>query len=231
MDRRPRSPGRSRGRACAGRRASADGSRRRRRRHRAALADPSGHGHGLGGGGGLVQQRGVGQLQPGQVDDHLLEGEQGLEAALADLGLIGRVRRVPAGVLEHVALDHRRRDRVVVAHADHRDLDPVALGHPPQGRQRRPFVERGRQSSRALGADRGGRRLVDEIRASAPRPPRASPRSRRIRPDVPATNSSARSSALNVTLFRHARLLVGDSRRSAETGHVRLVGCGIHQLC
>ena len=66
---------------------------------RAALADPSGHGHGLGGGGGLVQQRGVGQLQPGQVDHHLLEGEQRLEAALADLGLIGGVRRVPAGVL------------------------------------------------------------------------------------------------------------------------------------
>ena len=68
------------------------------------------HRHGLGGGGGLVEQRGVGELQAGQVDDHRLEVEQRLEPALADLGLVGRVGGVPARVLQHVALDHRRRD-------------------------------------------------------------------------------------------------------------------------
>lgn len=34
---------------------------------------PLGQGHCLGGGGGFVKQRGIGQGQPGEVDDHLLE--------------------------------------------------------------------------------------------------------------------------------------------------------------
>ena len=40
--------------------------------------------------------------------DHRLEVEQRLQPALADLGLVRRVGRVPRRVLEHVALDHRR---------------------------------------------------------------------------------------------------------------------------
>ena len=66
-----------------------------------------GHRHRLGGRRGLVEQRGVGDLEAGELGDHRLEVEQRLEPALADLGLVGRVRRVPGGVLEHVAQDHR----------------------------------------------------------------------------------------------------------------------------
>ncbi len=94
-----------------------------------APAHPLGHGHGFGGRGRLVEQRGVRELEAGQIGDHLLEVQQRLEPTLADLRLIGRVGRVPAGVLEDVALDHGGRDRAVVAHADHRSEDPVVLGH------------------------------------------------------------------------------------------------------
>ena len=64
-------------------------------------------GHRLGGSGPLVEQGCVGGRQPGQVTDHRLEVEQRLEPALRDLRLIGRVRRVPARVLEDVASDDR----------------------------------------------------------------------------------------------------------------------------
>ncbi len=57
-----------------------------------------GHGHGFGGGGGFVEQRGVGDFQAGQVDDHLLEIHQRFQAALGDFGLVGRVGGVPARV-------------------------------------------------------------------------------------------------------------------------------------
>jgi hypothetical protein len=94
-----------------------------------ALRDAPRHGHGFGGGGGLVEQRGVGELQAGEVDHHLLVVEQGFQAALGDLGLVGRVGRIPAGVLQHVALDHRRHERAVVALADHRLLQHVLRRH------------------------------------------------------------------------------------------------------
>ena len=76
--------------------------------------------HALDDGGGLVEHRRVRRVEPGEVGDHRLEVDERLEAALRDLGLVRRVRRVPGRVLEHVALDHRRRDRAVVAEADHR---------------------------------------------------------------------------------------------------------------
>src|SRR6266545_548023 len=47
-----------------------------------------------------------------------LEVDERLEPALRDLGLIRRVLRVPARILEDVALDDPRGDAVVVAHAD-----------------------------------------------------------------------------------------------------------------
>jgi len=43
--------------------------------------------------------------QAGEIGDDRLEIEQGLEAALGDLGLIGRVSGIPAGVFEDGALD------------------------------------------------------------------------------------------------------------------------------
>ena len=77
------------------------------------------HQHGLCHGGGFVEQRGVGDGQAHQVLHHGLEVQQGFEPALGDLGLVGRVGRVPGRRFEDVAADHRRGDRVVVALADH----------------------------------------------------------------------------------------------------------------
>jgi hypothetical protein len=95
----------------------------------AALADPLGHRHRLGGGGRLIQQRGVGELEPGQLGGHLLKDQQRFEPALADLGLIGRVGGVPTRIFHDVAEDHGRRDRAVVAHADHRGQHAVLRRH------------------------------------------------------------------------------------------------------
>ena len=86
------------------------------------------HRHRLGRGRALVEQRRVGEIHTGEVADHRLEVEQRLEPALADLGLVRRVRGVPRRVLEHVAQDHRRRDRVVVAEPDQRREHLVAAG-------------------------------------------------------------------------------------------------------
>ena len=125
------------------------------------LGDPSRHGHGFGGGGGLVEQGGIGDLHAGEVDHHLLVIEQGFQAALRDLGLVGRVGRVPAGVLEQVAQDHRRCVRAVVALADQRFLDYVLPCDGFQRSQRRVFGHRRRQVERTLQADRRGNRLSD----------------------------------------------------------------------
>ena len=46
----------------------------------------------------LIQQRGVSDIEPGQVADHGLEIEQRLQPALADLRLIRRIGRVPGRV-------------------------------------------------------------------------------------------------------------------------------------
>jgi hypothetical protein len=78
----------------------------------------SGHGDGFGGGGGFVEQGRVGDRQAGEVGDHGLVIQQGFKAALGDLGLVGGVGGVPAGVFEHVALDHRWGMGAMVAAAD-----------------------------------------------------------------------------------------------------------------
>ena len=88
-----------------------------------------GHRHGLGGGGGLVKQRCIGQLHAGQIHHHLLEVQQGFHPALTDLGLIGRIGGIPAGVFQHVAQDHARQHRAVIAHAQHGNEDLVSPGH------------------------------------------------------------------------------------------------------
>ncbi|OLT12609.1 hypothetical protein BJF77_06020 [Kocuria sp. CNJ-770] len=73
------------------------------------------HEHGLRHGGGLVEQGGVGQVEAGEVHDGVLEGQQGLEAALGDLRLVRGVGGVPGGVLEDVAAQRGRGDGLGVA--------------------------------------------------------------------------------------------------------------------
>ncbi len=72
------------------------------------------HQHGLGDGGALVQQGSIGDRQAREVGHHGLEIQECLQAPLADLRLVGRVGRVPSGVLEYVPADDRRRDGAAV---------------------------------------------------------------------------------------------------------------------
>ena len=74
--------------------------------------------HRLGGSGGLVEQGGVGNLHPGEVANHRLEIEKRLETALRDLGLIGGVGRIPAGIFENVAANDGRCVGAVDAHPE-----------------------------------------------------------------------------------------------------------------
>ena len=129
--------------------------RRRRRRQ------PSRHAHRLGGGRRLVEQRGVGDLQAGQLGDRRLEVEQRLEPALADLRLVRRVGRVPRRVLEDVALDHAGGDGGVVAHPDQRAARPVLGGEAAQGAEHVGFAACRRQVQGVV-TDRSRQRLVEQ---------------------------------------------------------------------
>ncbi len=126
-------------------------------------AGAAGQRHGLRRGRGLVEQRGAGDVQPGQVADHGLEVQEGLEASLRDLGLVGRVGGVPAGVLQQVAPDDRRGDRVVVAEPDHRGQHLVAGGERPQLGDGLGLARRLGQVERTLRADRPGDGQGDEV--------------------------------------------------------------------
>lgn len=86
------------------------------------------HGHGFGGGGGLVEEGGVGHGEGGEIGDHSLEVEEGLEPPLGDLGLVGGVLGVPPGVLQEVAEDDAGDEGVVVPHADEGFVDLVHRG-------------------------------------------------------------------------------------------------------
>mmetsp|Transcript_19103 Transcript_19103/g.22013 ORF Transcript_19103/g.22013 Transcript_19103/m.22013 type:complete len:227 (-) Transcript_19103:412-1092(-) len=61
------------------------------------------HEHRLCARGRFVQQRGVRDVESGQVGHHRLEVEQVFEAALRDLRLVRCVGRVPVGVFEYVS--------------------------------------------------------------------------------------------------------------------------------
>ena len=67
----------------------------------------------------LVEQGGVGGRQAGQVGHHGLKVDKGFQPALADLGLVRGISRVPGRVLEHVPPNHRRSHRAVIPEADH----------------------------------------------------------------------------------------------------------------
>ncbi len=99
-------------------------------------ARPARQRHAFGRGGGLVEHRRVRHRCPGQVGHHRLEVQQRFEPALRDLRLVWGVRGVPGGALQHVAPDHRRRDRAVVAQPDHLGVRVAAA------RQRAQFGQR-----------------------------------------------------------------------------------------
>ena len=121
------------------------------------------HGHGFGGGRGFVEQRGVGDFQAGQVDDHLLEIHQRFQSALGDFGLVGRIGGVPARVFHDIAQDDLGRQGVVVAHADAGLGDDVLAGDGLEVGQGLVFAARRRQRQVGRQADGGGNGLVDQL--------------------------------------------------------------------
>jgi hypothetical protein len=111
---------------------------------------------------GLVEQRGRCDRQARQLAHQRLEIEEHFQPALADLGLIGRVGRVPGRVLEHVALDDRRHDRAVVALAEKAAPEPIARHQRSEFAERLGLADRCRQVERAVETDRLRNRLGDQ---------------------------------------------------------------------
>ncbi len=123
---------------------------------------PGGKGHGLGRGGGFVEERGIRHGQRGEFADEGLIVEESLEPSLRNLGLVGCVGRVPAGIFEDAALDHWRRDRAVIAASDAGSDIRVFPEDPAQFREGLGLVEGGRQVERFVAEKIGGDDLADE---------------------------------------------------------------------
>ena len=119
------------------------------------------HRHGFRGSGRFVEQRGVGDLEPRQIDDHGLKIQQCLESPLADLRLIRRIGRVPGRALEHIALNDSRQMAPVISLADKRDRRPVARRHFTHLRQQLRLGQRAPKIQRPRLADIARDRLVD----------------------------------------------------------------------
>ena len=120
------------------------------------------HRDGFGHCGRLVEQRRVGDRQPGQVRHHRLEIQQRLEPPLCDLRLVGRVGRVPGRALQHVARDHRRHMRAMIAAADQRPDRHVLARQRPQLRQGVDLAQRPRQPFAEPVRDRRRDRPLDQ---------------------------------------------------------------------
>lgn len=129
------------------------------------LAHPPGQRHRLGGGRALVEQRGTGGRQPGEVGDHGLEVQQRLEPPLGDLRLVRRVSRVPGRVLHDVPQDDGRREGPVVPEPDHGAEHLVTVGQRAQLGQHLGLGARTRQLQVVGVLDhirhRGGGQLVE----------------------------------------------------------------------
>ncbi len=116
----------------------------------------------LRGGGRFVEQRGVGDIERREVDDHLLEIDERLHAPLRNLRLIRRVGRVPARILKDIPLDHRRDNRAAVPLPEVVFADAILLRERPQFRQRFILPCPGRQTQRATRANLRRHRRIDQ---------------------------------------------------------------------
>ena len=121
------------------------------------------HRHRFGGGGRFIEQRGVGDFHRRQVANHGLEIEQRFQPPLRDFRLVRGIRSIPAGVLEQVAPQRRRRDGTVVAHPEVAARHHVAPRELAQSRQCCRFRERRRQFERPRQAKVGWYDRVDQL--------------------------------------------------------------------
>jgi hypothetical protein len=128
-----------------------------------ASTDAMQHRHRFAGCGAFVEQGSVGHVHSAELGDHRLEVQEGLESALGDLRLIGRVGGVPAGVLHDVATDDGWGDGAVVAHADQRRERAVRRRDALQFVLGGLLADRIRQVERGIHADVVGHGLVDEF--------------------------------------------------------------------
>ncbi len=76
--------------------------------HAVAAGDAHGHHGGLGAGGGAVVHRRVGDVHAGELADHGLELEDGLQRALRDFRLVGRVGGEELAALHDGVDEHGR---------------------------------------------------------------------------------------------------------------------------
>ena len=121
------------------------------------------HDHGFAGGGGLVEQTGIAEGHAGHAGYHGLIVHQGLEAALADFGLVGGITGVPAGVLEHVAHDDSGSDSAIIAHADIGAPKLVAAGNIAHAVEEGLFADAAFEGHRLGETDGAGHSLVDQF--------------------------------------------------------------------
>ena len=126
------------------------------------LRRPLRHRHGFRRRRRLVKQRGVGDVEPGEIGDHGLEIQERFQPALADFRLVGRIGRVPCRVFENRALDHRRHDGAVVALTDQRQHHLVLLRRGPQVIEHLALAHRIAEGERRFLPDRARHRLVDQ---------------------------------------------------------------------
>ena len=79
------------------------------------------HNCGLSDSGSLIQQRGVSNLQAGQLHHGVLEVQQSFQATLRNLSLVGSVGSVETGVLQNIAAQNRGGYSIVVSGTNHLD--------------------------------------------------------------------------------------------------------------
>ena len=129
-------------------------------RHVIARTQTVQHRHRFCSGSRFIQQRSVGDLHAREVTHHGLEIQQRFQTTLCDLSLIRRVSGVPAGIFQHVALDDRWHDGVVVTQPDVTLEQLVLRRDVAQMLQERVLAHAVRQAQRLLQADGGGNGLV-----------------------------------------------------------------------
>ena len=161
-----------------------------------AAGRPAGHQRGLGGRGRAVVVRGGDDVESDQLGDQRLVLVDALERALADLGLVRRVGRVPLAAQQQL-VDRRRRPVAVDAGAQERgEVRPVAGGQALEAGRQLELRLRLRQveAARPQRVRDVGEELVDARRC---RGPRASARGRRrcaVRTASPAQPSAISAS-------------------------------------